>query len=195
MRIMDDRHFYSILAVRRDIIDIIELYNTLERNLDFKNTNEVYISTVKSILEMRGIKIISDPDFFDDNVMEIPGEAKGIIIKKELGGKFNQIRIIENPYNLSENLKNSYVIKTRVRNEQKYDIKLYRALCNNQWCRKGIFSSYSWRTAGEIVSELKNKEHGRIDHLDYYCLGGEGIVDPEIEKDFNFIGWSLKNDS
>jgi hypothetical protein len=190
MKIIDSHHFYNLLHYRRDILETISFYNELERAIDHKKTNQEYIDILKSILEIKGINIISNPNFFDDGEMEIPGEAKGIIIQKKQERNYTQIYIIKNPYNLEDDLKKSYYIRARVKNESEYDKHLYRALCNNDWYKKGIIFSCSWREAGGLVSEIKNDY---CDYLDYYCVGGEGHVDKEIEKDLNSLGWKIKN--
>lgn len=66
---------------------------------------------------------------------------------------------------------------------------LYRALSNMQWKQKdkpeNIYSC-SWRYAGGLVADLRNKGEN---YLDFYCSGSEGWVAPEVEKALNELGW------
>lgn len=44
----------------------------------------------------------------------------------------------------------------------------------------------TWRYAGGLVANLRNKNE---DYLDFYCSGGEGTVAPEIRKALESLGW------
>ena len=74
-----------------------------------------------------------------------------------------------------------------------YAKSVYAALCNVRWQPKELFDvlkddwwACSWRYAGGIVAELRNRNE---DYMDFYCSGGEGIVQDDIAKDFARIGW------
>ena len=74
-----------------------------------------------------------------------------------------------------------------------YAKSVYGALCNVRWQPKEVFDvlkddwwACSWRYAGGIVAELRNQDE---DYLDFYCSGGEGIVQDDIAEDFARIGW------
>ena len=100
-----------------------------------------------------------------------------------------------------------------------YAQNVYAAWCNMQWCPKEFWPilrqdpdkdlwSASWRGAGGIVADLRNKGE---DYMDYYCsgMGGvatydlkegeefmakmkyvpEGVVTEEIANDFDKLGW------
>lgn len=83
----------------------------------------------------------------------------------------------------------------------------YRALCNMQWMHiqetpedelivnklKGVESpcwSCSWRHAGAIISDIRNKNYGTSeDYMNWYCSGNEGYVSDIVESTFNKMGW------
>ena len=119
---------------------------------------------------------------------------------------------------LVEDIRNSPEIMAKIRAEdQRYAQNLYAAWCNMRWCPRELIPalrqgdqdlwSASWRGAGGIVADLRNKGE---DYMDYYCsgMGGlagydsdpkewrektgfvpEGEVTEEIEKDLNKLGW------
>ena len=100
--------------------------------------------------------------------------------------------------------------------DRRYAQNLYAAWCNMQWCPRDLIPalrqsdedlwSASWRGAGGIVANLRNKGE---DYMDYYCSGirnveydeesnkwwdeagyaSEGEVTEEIAKDLASIGW------
>ena len=86
----------------------------------------------------------------------------------------------------------NYIMEKAYRN-QDYCQNLYAALCNNDWIKADMLSILaaeywhcSWRYAGGIVAELRNQNE---DYIDFYCSGGEGIVQDDIAEDFARIGW------
>jgi hypothetical protein len=72
--------------------------------------------------------------------------------------------------------------------DQAYAGKLYGTLCNMRWRKEGSHKlwSVSWRQAGGIVADLRDKSEC---YMDFYCSGGEGVQDSEILKDFGKLGW------
>jgi hypothetical protein len=76
----------------------------------------------------------------------------------------------------------------------------YAALCNTVWDYKNQDFSVSWRTAGNVVAEIRNSLFNyKEDYMDYYCTGIpstydieknddvyiiEGLVTPEISECF-----------
>lgn len=95
-------------------------------------------------------------------------------------------------FSLEDELKNSKTVCEKVLTDQYYAENLYRALCNMQWRKREIMPllrnelwSCSWRYAGGIVADIRQEG----DYMDWYCLGGEGRVDPEIEEDLLALGW------
>lgn len=103
--------------------------------------------------------------------------------------------------------------------DRRYAQNLYAAWCNMQWCPKEFWPvlrqdpdkdlwSASWRSAGRIVADLRNKGE---DYMDYYCSGmrgglsfdgkdddayfertgyvSESDVTEEIANDLDGIGW------
>jgi hypothetical protein len=123
-------------------------------------------------------------------------------------------------HDLIEDIRNCPEIMAKIRAEDRsYAQNLYAAWCNMQWCPKKLWPTLrqdpdkdlwtaSWRGAGGIVADLRNKGE---DYMDYYCsgMGGvatydleegaaymekmkyvpEGIVTDEIAADLDKIGW------
>ena len=120
---------------------------------------------------------------------------------------------------LVEDIYNDSDILTKIRTRDDYAQNLYAAWCNMQWCPKELWPairqdpnkdlwSASWRSAGGIVADIRNKGE---DYMDYYCsgMGGlatydekegeefmssrnfvpEGTVTDEIATDFDRLGW------
>lgn len=90
-----------------------------------------------------------------------------------------------------------------------YAQNLYAALCNNIFMKDDQEWTCSWRSAGGIVSELRNTEtrydlysHRVGDYMDWYCSGAasdsidgyveEGFVTSEIMNDLLNLGWTYK---
>jgi hypothetical protein len=69
-----------------------------------------------------------------------------------------------------------------------YAFELYAALCNVPWkhLETGDTFSCTWRTAGAIVADIRDR--GEC-YLDFYCGGNEGEVTPRIRKDMERLGW------
>lgn len=67
---------------------------------------------------------------------------------------------------------------------------LYGALCNTIWRHKATGTPWqcSWRYAGGVVAGLRG-EGG--DYLDWYCSGGEGLVDDQVLAEIEALGWGL----
>jgi hypothetical protein len=191
MKIHNDKHFYNIINSKMDIISLIELYNGLERNFVDRPHNKKYLDIVMSLLQMSGLNILDDKNFFNNTELEIPGKANGIIIQKVQDLNYTQIIIKENPYILHEDIKNSYSMKIKIQIQKNYDVNLYRALCRNVWSKKGIKCHYSDFMAAGMVAKFKND---KSDYLDYFCFSGEGYVDDQIETDLNKLGWYLNNE-
>lgn len=106
-----------------------------------------------------------------------------------------------NKPNLEYDLLTSEYITQKCKTSIIYAQNLYSSLCNNLFYKNNQEWHCSWRTAGRIVSNLK--EVG--DYLDYYCSGlraehgddkdgyvGEGVVKDEIRDDLNKLGWTIK---
>jgi hypothetical protein len=80
----------------------------------------------------------------------------------------------------------------RVRNLARSDLfatLLYGALCNTTWRHKvtGVEWSCSWRSAGAVIAHLRCEG----DYLDWYCSGGEGLVDDQVLAEIEPLGWAL----
>ena len=69
---------------------------------------------------------------------------------------------------------------------------LYAALCNTEWRYRatGERWSCSWRSAGGVVAHVR----GEGDYLDWYCSGGEGLVDEGVLAEIEALGWELVAD-
>lgn len=103
------------------------------------------------------------------------------------------------------------MFKDRIVIEYLKDIEIakdfYRALCNTKWHTmvpqpddekiirklKGEtydYCSYSWRTAGGHIAEIRNHNYNTTeDYIDFYCSGGEGTVCPLVQECFSRMGW------
>lgn len=81
-------------------------------------------------------------------------------------------------------------LKEEVKNIE-YANALYAALCNVKWVNRKTKKEYSctWRFAGGIVAELRNKGES---YLDFYCGGNEGKIREDIYKDMRKLGWKPK---
>ena len=120
-------------------------------------------------------------------------------------------------YDLVEDIRNCPEMMAKIRADDGYYAQnLYAAWCNMQWCPRALWPalrqgdedlwSASWRGAGGIVANLRNKGE---DYMDYYCsgMGGfatsyeedkewkklghvpEGHITDEIAEDLNKLGW------
>ena len=104
-------------------------------------------------------------------------------------------KVLETKKDLERDLLDCQFIKDKLRREDDYATRFYNALCNTRWYHNSNIHgprnkddawSCSWRYAGDLVSTLRACGE---DYLDYYCSGGEGHVDPDIEKDSKQLGW------
>lgn len=70
---------------------------------------------------------------------------------------------------------------------------LYAALCNTEWRHRetGALWSCSWRAAGGVIAHLR----GEGGYMDWYCSGGEGLVDEGVLAEVEALGWSLVCDA
>jgi hypothetical protein len=79
--------------------------------------------------------------------------------------------------------------------QREYAQKFYAALCNTYWRKEGYdyYSSMpwsvSWRVAGAIVSGFYQGSDRLSDYMEFYCSGGEGLIDSEVEQDLYELGW------
>lgn len=119
-------------------------------------------------------------------------------------------------YDLVEEIKACPEIMAKIQQEDRYYAQnLYCAWSNMQWCKREMWPilkeeywTASWRAAGGIVAELRDKGE---DYMDYYCSGmkggmsydtkdddkyfednryvSEGEVTDEIAEDLNKLGW------
>lgn len=94
--------------------------------------------------------------------------------------------------------------------DDRYAQNVYAALCNMRWQPAEVWPvlseeywSCSWRSAGGLVADLRNRGE---DYMDWYCSGigsglgngdadgskgyvPEGEVTDEIREDFAQLGW------
>jgi len=118
-------------------------------------------------------------------------------------------------YDLQEEIRDCPWLMEKILTRDDYAQNLYAAWCNMQWCKREMWPvlserywSASWRGAGGIIADLRNKGE---DYMDYYCsgMGGfatydlkegeeymagkkyvpEGHVTEEIAKDLYDLGW------
>jgi hypothetical protein len=122
-------------------------------------------------------------------------------------------------------LKNSQLILEKVKESNVYAQHLYAAMCNNQFQQLQVMPilrdqqwSCSWRSAGGIVAELRDRGE---DYMDFYCSGitggadlgaeeftiltpeqqtyykeqlafvPEGMVTDDVREDLRSIGWAV----
>ena len=66
---------------------------------------------------------------------------------------------------------------------------LYAALCNTEWRHRGTGTlwSISWRGAGGVIADLR----GEGNYMDWYCSGGEGLVDEGVLAEIEGLGWDI----
>ena len=81
----------------------------------------------------------------------------------------------------------------KIQESNDYAISFYGALCNNIFQKLDVMPilkeqhwSCSWRYAGGIVANVRNK---RENYLDFYCSGNEGYIIEEVEDDLKKLGW------
>jgi len=64
--------------------------------------------------------------------------------------------------------------------------KMYAHLCNLVWFNitEDELIDYSWRAAGRFISDVRNSviDNNDENYLDFYCSGGEGQIDVEIQE-------------
>ena len=129
--------------------------------------------------------------------------------------------------NMEYDLRSTTWICDKVKSDDVYAQNLYAAMCNNEFQRNDMMPilkdqkwSCSWRSAGGIVSDMK--EQG--DYIDWYCSGirdhrplddeaynaltkeqqeyylqsklfvSESVVTDEIRSDLKKLGWLVLND-
>lgn len=107
--------------------------------------------------------------------------------------------------NLESDMRNDLFLISLLR-DREVAFCFYNALCNVTWQKiadldkedliveklKGNTRiwSCSWRYAGGIISDIRNKEYNkREDYLSYYCSGHEGTVTELVEDCFKRLGW------
>jgi hypothetical protein len=98
--------------------------------------------------------------------------------------------------------------------DDKYAQKVYAALCNVVWVHKSRPENYkqvqediwiksewnraeweyscSWRSAGALVADIRDKGEN---YLDFYCNGNEGNVDEEVAEDLKVLDWEVDQDN
>lgn len=143
-----------------------------------KNWHNKITNTIKRLLKNNNIDLV-----FDDSTFEV-ASAPGRIYKKDKDT--NKFLIIKDPYNLEDDLHNSQKIKHFVKKRENA-LRLYSALCNVDWYKNNVMWACSWRTAGAIVAELRNKNEC---YLDYYCRGDEGEIHPDVQEILFELGWT-----
>ena len=113
---------------------------------------------------------------------------------------------IEELPDLEKDISNSSIIIAYLKDKE-VATEFYSALCNMRWEKiderpddiriidklKGINSniwSVSWRGAGAIIADIRNKHYNTTeDYMDYYSSGIEGHVFPFVEQCFKELGW------
>ena len=94
-----------------------------------------------------------------------------------------------------ETRRDIYPYLTQLSHKLKEDIgyaeAMYASLCNMKWkhISSGDIYSCTWRYAGGLIAELRDKGEN---YLDFYCNGKEGYVREDIIKDLRQLGWKPK---
>jgi hypothetical protein len=99
--------------------------------------------------------------------------------------------------NLELDLMKSDEIANKCIHSEVYAQNLYAALCNNRFFYGDEEWTCSWRYAGGIVSDLRDKGE---DYMTFYCSGigshngyvSESVVTEEISLDLMKLGWTIK---
>jgi hypothetical protein len=90
--------------------------------------------------------------------------------------------------NLSRDIQDSVMVKTKMRSSKDYCKRFYATLCNNELYKDNDVIGYSWRSTGALVADILCTG----DYLDWYCSGNEGYIDEEVEQDLLDMGWQVK---
>jgi len=100
---------------------------------------------------------------------------------------------------LEDDLLKTDWIKYKCQHSDIYSQNLYAALCNNRFFKDTEEWTCSWRYAGGIVADLR--ERGE-DYMSFYCSGigsennqgyvGESFVTSEINNDLLNLGWVVR---
>lgn len=99
--------------------------------------------------------------------------------------------------NLELDLMKSDEIANKCIYSEIYSQNLYAALCNNRFFYGNEEWTCSWRFAGGIVADLRDKGE---DYMNWYCSGistkegyvSEGVVTEEVSLDLMKLGWIIK---
>jgi hypothetical protein len=99
--------------------------------------------------------------------------------------------------NLELDLMKSDEIANKCIHSEVYSQNLYAAMCNNRFFYGDEQWSCSWRYAGGIVADLRDKGE---DYMTFYCSGigshngyvAESVVTEEISLDLMKLGWTIK---
>lgn len=103
-------------------------------------------------------------------------------------------------FNLERDLKRTWWMMDRVRQDVVYAQNLYAAMCNNTFGPYDVWAilrnvqwDCSWRYAANIVAEMRDEMFEK-----WYCSGvqlvnpdyvPESVIVPHIERDLKTLGW------
>jgi hypothetical protein len=101
--------------------------------------------------------------------------------------------------NLENDLLKTDCIIYKCQHSDVYSQNLYAALCNNRFFKDTEEWTCSWRYAGGIVADLRQRGE---DYMSFYCSGigsedtqgyvGESFVTSEINNDLLNLGWVVR---
>lgn len=112
-------------------------------------------------------------------------------------------------YQLDEEMENDLVV-IGLLSDKSIAEEFYRAITNMRWVKQNVLPddeaimeklmgidttiwSVSWRGAGAIVAEIRNKHYSvNEDYMDFYCCGSEGTITDRVMECFNRMGWKPK---
>ena len=145
--------------------------------------------------------------YWDDRHFNAPGFPKVFYLKYHGYSKFFPLWALakyyfkrtpmvdnENSSNMERDLKDSVIIRDKVRNDDDYAQRLYAMLCNNVFQPTSVFEilkdaqwGCSWRYAGGVIADIRCEG----DYMDWYCSGSEGKIYEDIDEDLKSIGWRV----
>lgn len=185
----------------RNLLDDLEYFHEYNRLIAvlqyFKNDGQYIIRNNLILAELNKLIIkrfnidVTNEALWNDSHITI---RKGLVVSP--CSETKTFIIIENAFNLEEQLYKSEEITKLVQSDETFATELYSALCNIDWVKEGIVWNTSWRSAGGIVSNIKHgyDDEGEqlSDYLDYYLSGNEGVVSNRIASKILTLGWKYR---
>jgi len=184
-----ETHERQVARSASDLKELIHYYNIYDPEkqklpekdtIRFKEMRKECAIILKERLNLD----VNAEDFWNDTHLHI---KPGLIYKRSSETK--KFEIVEDEYNLDdilEALPKDCEFITLIRTDDEFATELYAALCNMMWVKNGITWMCSWRYAGGLVADIRNKGE---DYMHFYCSGGEGTVSDRIREHLKKLGW------